>query len=91
MGGGDRAARPVDDFTTRLAADADSFIGVLAGAIPLRQFMSPRTMVRGDMSGFARLTLSQARPRRTGWIRGLRRAAANCPVSGERLSALPKQ
>jgi hypothetical protein len=36
------------------------FVGVLAGAIPLRQFMSPRTMVRlVGMSGFARLILGQ--------------------------------
>ena len=79
----DRAARPMYDFTARLAAvspptpaeialfralarrpeDADMFVGALAGSIPLRQFMSPRTMVRlVGVTGFARLALGQARP-----------------------------
>jgi len=79
----DRAARPMYDFTARLAAvnpptpaemalfralarrqeDSDMFLGVLAGSIPLRQLMSPRTMVRlVGAPGFARLALSQARP-----------------------------
>ena len=81
----DRAARPMYDFTARLAAvsppspaemalfralacrqqDADAFAGVLTGAVPLRQFMSPRTMVRlVGVRGFARLALGQARPQR---------------------------
>ena len=30
----------------RRQEDADMFLGVLAGSVPLRQFMSPRTMVR---------------------------------------------
>jgi 2-polyprenyl-6-methoxyphenol hydroxylase-like FAD-dependent oxidoreductase len=81
----DRAARPMYDFTARLAGvnppgpaemalfralarrqeDSDMFLGVLAGSIPLRQFMSPRTMVRlVGASGFARLMLGQARPHR---------------------------
>jgi len=82
----DRAARPMYDFTARLAAvspptpaeialfralarrqeDADMFVGALAGSVPLRQFMSPRTMVRlVGMGGSARLILGQARPHRT--------------------------
>ena len=41
------------------------FVGALAGSIPLRQFMSPRTMVRlVGVGGFARLMLGQARPHR---------------------------
>ena len=41
------------------------FLGALAGSIPLRQFMSPRTMVRlVGAGGFARLVLAQARPHR---------------------------
>ena len=41
------------------------FVGALAGSVPLRQFMSPRTMVRlVGVRGFARLALGQARPRR---------------------------
>jgi flavin-dependent dehydrogenase len=81
----DRAARPMYDFTARLAAvspsspaemalfralarrqqDADAFAGVLTGAVPLRQFMSPRTMVRlVGVRGFARLAFGQARPPR---------------------------
>jgi hypothetical protein len=83
----DRAARPMYDFTARLAAvspptpaeialfkalarsqeDSDMFLGVLAGSIPLRQFMSPRTMVRlVGVGGFARLALGLARPHRAG-------------------------
>ena len=43
------------------------FVGALAGSVPLRQFMSPRTMVRlVGVSGFARLALGQARPPRPG-------------------------
>ena len=45
--------------------DSDMFLGVLAGSIPLRQLMSPRTMVRlVGAGGFARLMLGQARPHR---------------------------
>ena len=83
----DRAARPMYDFTARLAAispprpaemalfralarrqeDSDMFLGVLAGSVPLRQFMSPRTMVRlVGVGGFARLAFGQARPQRPG-------------------------
>jgi hypothetical protein len=83
----DRAARPMYDFTARLAAispttsaesalfralarrqqDADMFVGALAGSVPLRQFMSPRTMVRlVGVGGFARLAFGQSRPRRPG-------------------------
>ncbi len=50
----------------RRQQDADTFIGVLAGAIPLRQFMSPRTMTRlVGIRGFARLVLGQARQPRS--------------------------
>ena len=72
----DRAARPMYDFTARLAAitpprpaelalfraiarrqeDADQFLGALTGSVPLRQFMSPRTIVRlVGVRGFAAL------------------------------------
>ena len=72
----DRAARPMYDFTARLAAitpprpaemalfraiarrqeDADQFLGALTGSVPLRQFMSPRTIVRlVGIRGFAAL------------------------------------
>src|SRR6185437_12682073 len=77
----DRAARPMYDFTARLAAispprpaemalfralarrqeDSDMFLGVLAGSVPLRQFMSPRTMARlVGVGGLARLAFGQA-------------------------------
>jgi hypothetical protein len=47
--------------------DADMFVGALAGSVPLRQFMSPRTMVRlVGVGGFARLAFGQARPQRPG-------------------------
>ena len=71
------AARPMYDFTARLAAitpprpaemapfraiarrrqeDADQFLGALTGSVPLRQFMSPRTIVRlVGVRGFAAL------------------------------------
>jgi len=78
----DRAARPMYDFTVRLAAlipprreemalfealsrsqpDADRFIAMLAGVVPVREFMSPRTMVGlVGVRGFARLALGPAR------------------------------
>jgi hypothetical protein len=51
----------------RRQEDADMFLGVLAGSVPLRQFMSPRTMVRlVGVGGFARLAFGQARPQRPG-------------------------
>jgi hypothetical protein len=51
----------------RRQQDADMFVGALAGSVPLRQFMSPRTMVRlVGMGGFARLAFGQARPQRPG-------------------------
>jgi hypothetical protein len=38
----------------RRQQDADMFVGALAGSVPLRQFMSPRTMVRlVGVGGFA--------------------------------------
>jgi flavin-dependent dehydrogenase len=76
----DKAARPMYDFTARLAAiappipaemamfqalsrrqqDADAFVGALTGAVPLREFMSPRNMVRlVGVRGLTRLMLSQ--------------------------------
>jgi hypothetical protein len=49
----------------RRQEDSDMFLGVLAGSIPLRQLMSPRTLVRlVGAGGFARLALGQARPHR---------------------------
>lgn len=57
------------------------FAGALAGSVPLRQFMSPRTMVRlVGVGGFARLMLGQARPHRAG-------AAADDPQFAEGSSA----
>ena len=51
----------------RRQEDADMFVGALAGSVPLRQFMSPRTMMRlVGVRGFARLALGQARPRHAG-------------------------
>jgi flavin-dependent dehydrogenase len=76
----DKAARPMYDFTARLAAiappapaemalfqaqsrrqqDADAFVGALTGAVPLREFMSARNMVRlVGVRGFTRLVLGQ--------------------------------
>jgi hypothetical protein len=78
----DRAARPMYDFTARLAAlsppgpgetalfealsrsqpDADRFIAMLAGVVPVRDFMSPRSIVGlVGVRGFARLVAGQAR------------------------------
>jgi flavin-dependent dehydrogenase len=78
----DRAARPMYDFTVRLAAlapprpaemalfqaiarrqeDADHFIGALTGSVPLREFMSPPTIVRlVGVRGFLALMRGQAR------------------------------
>ena len=78
----DKAARPMYDFTARLAAvapptpaemamlqalsrrqqDADAFVGALTGAVPLREFMSPRNIVRlVGVRGLTRLMLSQQR------------------------------
>ncbi len=78
----DRAAKPMYDFTTRLALlapprplevelfealarsqeDASRFVGALAGAVPLRQFMSPRNMIHlVGLRGLVKLILSQTR------------------------------
>ena len=78
----DREARPMYDFTARLAAlrppspgenalfealshsqpDADRFVAMLAGVVPVREFMSPRTIVGlVGVRGFARLVAGQAR------------------------------
>ena len=80
----DKAARPMYDFTARLAAldppapaktalfralsqrqdDSDAFVGTLTGSVPLREFMSPKNMIRlVGVRGFTRLMLSQGRPR----------------------------
>ena len=65
----------------RRQEDADMFVGALAGSVPLRQFMSPRIMVRlVGVGGFARLMLGQARPHRAG-------AAADDPQFAEGSSA----
>ncbi len=77
----DRAAKPMYDFTARLATiappspaelalfqalsrrqeDADQFVGVLTGAVPLREFMSPVNNVRlVGVRGMARLVLGKS-------------------------------
>jgi len=104
----DRAARPMYDFTARLAAvsppssaemalfralarrqqDADAFAGVLTGAVPLRQFMSPRTMVRlVGVRGFARLAFGQARPPRADASAGVPLSEGGSARSAENASA----
>ena len=104
----DRAARPMYDFTARLAAispptpaesalfqalarrqqDADMFVGALAGSVPLRQFMSPRTMVRlVGVGGFARLALAQARPHRPAAAPGPQPAEGSTARSAEDAAA----
>jgi len=104
----DRAARPMYDFTARLAAvnpptpaemalfralarrqeDSDMFLGVLAGSIPLRQLMSPRTLVRlVGARGFARLALGQARPHRAAVAPGPQPAQGTSARSAENASA----
>jgi hypothetical protein len=53
----------------------------LAGSVPLRQFMSPRTMVRlVGVGRFARLAFGQARPQRPG---------LHVPAQPGRLEKLP--
>jgi hypothetical protein len=44
---------------SRRQQDADAFVGALAGAVPMREFMSPRTMVRLVGVGGFRLVLGQ--------------------------------
>ena len=45
---------------SRRQQDADAFVSALTGAVPLREFMSPRNMVRlVGVRGLARLMLSQ--------------------------------
>jgi flavin-dependent dehydrogenase len=79
----DKAARPMYDFTARIAAlnpptsaemalfqavaqsqeDSDAFFGALTGALPLREFMSPKNVVRlVGVRGLITLIRSQARP-----------------------------
>jgi hypothetical protein len=45
---------------SRSQQDADAFVGALTGAVPLREFMSPRNMVRlVGVRGLARLMVGQ--------------------------------
>jgi hypothetical protein len=47
---------------SRSQPDADRFIAMLAGVVPVREFMSPRTVVGlVGLRGFARLVAGQAR------------------------------
>jgi len=72
----------------RRQEDADMFLGVLAGSIPLRQFMSPRTMTRlVGPGGFARLMLAQARPHRADAGRRPQPAEGSSARSAENASA----
>jgi len=78
----DKAARPMYDFTARIAAlnppapaeialfqalsqrqeDSDAFFGALTGSVPMREFMSPKNIIRlVGVRGFARLIRRQAR------------------------------
>jgi hypothetical protein len=64
------------------------FVGALAGSVPLRQFMSPRTMVRlVGVGGFARLALAQARPHRAAAAPRLQPTAGSSARSAEDASA----
>ena len=72
----------------RRQEDADMFVGALAGSVPLRQFMSPRTMVRlVGVGGFARLMLGQARPHRGGAAAGPQLTDASSARSAEDATA----
>lgn len=43
--------------------DSDAFFGALTGAVPLREFMSPKNLVRlVGVRGFIKLIRGQARP-----------------------------
>ncbi len=78
----DQAARPMYDFTARIAAlnpptpgelalfqalsqrqeDSDAFFGALTGAVPMREFMSPKNMIRlVGVRGLTRLMLGRRR------------------------------
>ena len=47
--------------------DSDAFVGMLTGAVPMREFMSPKNMIRlVGVRGFTRLMLAQARRPRSG-------------------------
>jgi hypothetical protein len=73
----------------RRQEDSDAFVGVLAGAIPLPQFMSPRTMVRlVGANGFARLMLGQARPHRADAAPGPQPAEGSSACSAEDATAI---
>ena len=64
------------------------FVGALAGSVPLREFMSPRTMVRlVGVRGFARLALGQARPHRAGAAADPQLAEGSSAPSAENASA----
>jgi hypothetical protein len=72
----------------RRQEDSDMFFGVLAGAIPLRQLMSPRTLVRlVGPGGFAGLALGQARPHRAKAAPGPQPAGGSSARSTEDASA----
>ena len=72
----------------RRQEDSDMFFGVLAGSIPFRQFMSPRTMVRlVGAGGFARLALGQVRPHRVGAAPGPQPAEGSSARSAEDATA----
>jgi 2-polyprenyl-6-methoxyphenol hydroxylase-like FAD-dependent oxidoreductase len=63
------APRPAElalfEALARSPQDASQFVGALTGAVPLRQFMSARNMIRlVGLRGFARLIAGQARPAR---------------------------
>ena len=64
------------------------FLAVLAGSIPLRQFMSSRTMMRlVGAGGLARLALGQARPHRAGPAAGSQLTEGSSARSAENASA----
>ena len=69
----------------RRQEDADRFVGALTGSVPLREFMSPRAMVRlVGVRGFARLVLGQrqaaaAWAARPGSARPARENCRACP------------
>lgn len=48
---------------SRRQEDSDAFFGALTGSVPIREFMSPKNMIRlVGVRGFTRLVLGQARP-----------------------------
>ena len=62
------------------------FVGALAGAVPLRQFMSPRTMVRlVGVGGFARLAFGRS------GRSGLGRTPRLSPAGVRKLPGVPQR